>query len=362
MKPFPFSQRYVGFMLLSLLFMTMGVSWLYHLMDSYAWFVLVLAMVAHAFLARLWPSWQIFTLVAVTLSIAAVLLYQNDLARSEQQFLLKYFLSSQSALIWMVTLSCLAAFLLNLGWLFRQPNFYPSAYVLYWGAAVLCLVSLVVRWRESYLLAPDIGHIPISNLYEVFVLFVMITILMLLYYREKFKIDAAGAPISWAISLSLLFMVWYSMARDAHIIQPLTSPGLASWWIKIHVPANFIGYGAFSIAAMLGVYYLIRPDEGIASWMYQIIAMGFLFFTLATILGAMWAAEAWGGYWSWDIKEVAALILWLNYAAWLHVRLIKGWQGRVLAWWAVLGYFLTIVAFLGVNLYGQGFHSYGNIL
>ena len=63
--------------------------------------------------------------------------------------------------------------------------------------------------------------------------------------------------------------------------------------------------------------------------MYKAIAVGFAFFTIATILGAFWAAEAWGGYWSWDPKETWALIVWLNYAAWLHMRLMKGLRGTV---------------------------------
>jgi hypothetical protein len=62
--------------------------------------------------------------------------------------------------------------------------------------------------------------------------------------------------------------------------------------------------------------------------MYKSISVGFAFFTVATILGALWAAEAWGGYWSWDPKETWALIVWLNYAAWLHMRLMSGLRGR----------------------------------
>jgi hypothetical protein len=124
--------------------------------------------------------------------------------------------------------------------------------------------------------------------------------------------------------------------------------------MKIHVPANFIGYGSFAFSAMVGVAYLLRdraerlrPDgrvvrrlpslEMLDDIMYRYIALGFAFFTLATILGALWAAEAWGGYWSWDPKETWALIVWLNYAAWLHMRFSKGWRGRPLAVWSFVG-------------------------
>ncbi len=75
----------------------------------------------------------------------------------------------------------------------------------------------------------------------------------------------------------------------------------------------------------------------------------------------MWAAEAWGGYWSWDPKETWALIVWLNYAAWLHIRMSKGWRGTPMAWWAFIGLFITTFAFLGVNMFLSGLHSYGEL-
>ena len=95
--------------------------------------------------------------------------------------------------------------------------------------------------------------------------------------------------------------------------------------------------------------------------MYKAIAVGFAFFTIATILGALWAADAWGGYWSWDPKETWALIVWLNYAAWLHMRLMKGLRGVVAAWWALVGLLVTTFAFLGVNMFLSGLHSYGTL-
>ena len=72
--------------------------------------------------------------------------------------------------------------------------------------------------------------------------------------------------------------------------------------------------------------------------------------TIATVLGALWAADAWGGYWSWDPKETWALIVWLNYAAWLHMRLVKGLRGTVAAWWALAGLAVATVLFSSVYL------------
>jgi cytochrome c-type biogenesis protein CcsB len=284
----------------------------------------------------------------------------------------------------------------------------------------------MVRWYESHQLGPDIGHIPVSNLYEVFVLFCWLTAAFYLYFEERYATRAMGAFVMLVVSAAVGFLLWYTLVREAHEIQPLV-PALQSWWMKLHVPANFIGYGTFALAAMVAFAYLVKEQAQETRWwrltpiwllgaalcfvpiafrqrvqeagggywigyaavsaliaagillgrrriaarlpsnevlddvMYKSITVGFAFFTIATVLGALWAADAWGGYWSWDPKETWALIVWLNYAAWLHMRLVKGLRGTVAAWWALVGLAVTTFAFLGVNMFLSGLHSYGEL-
>lgn len=92
---------------------------------------------------------------------------------------------------------------------------------------------------------------------------------------------------------------------------------------------------------------------------YRIIGLGFPLLTIGIIAGAVWANEAWGSYWSWDPKETWALITWLVFAAYLHARITRGWQGRRPAILAASGFFVVWVCYLGVNLLGKGLHSYG---
>lgn len=92
---------------------------------------------------------------------------------------------------------------------------------------------------------------------------------------------------------------------------------------------------------------------------YRVIGLGFPLLTIGIIAGAVWANEAWGSYWSWDPKETWALITWLVFAAYLHARITKGWQGRRPAILAAIGFFVVWVCYLGVNLLGKGLHSYG---
>ncbi|HKI62678.1 MAG TPA: c-type cytochrome biogenesis protein CcsB [Mariprofundaceae bacterium] len=236
--------------------------------------------------------------------------------------------------------------------------------------------ALLLRWHESYLFDMDIGHAPVSNIYEVFILLFCITTAVYLALEKRYQAKAMGAFVMPLVSAGVFFGVWLDSVGQAEI-KPLV-PALQSYWMKIHVPMNFVGYGSFAVACGAGMAYLTRhwleaknsssrmlavfPSlDQLDQLAYKAVAIGFPAFTLATILGAAWAAEAWGGYWSWDPKETWALIVWLIYGAYLHARVSHGWHGKALAWWAVAGFLVTVFCFLGVNMYLSGLHSYGRL-
>ncbi|WP_396266985.1 c-type cytochrome biogenesis protein CcsB [Ideonella sp.] len=408
-------------------------------MDGYELGILACAVPSLIALGWFWKPLRALTVVVGAASLLAINLYVRqtdsfgaDLAAAENVFLLKYMLSSQSAILWMGVLFYMSTISYWIGFARSGPKADGAALRigsgLAWGAVIMALIGTFVRWFESHQIAPDIGHIPVSNLYEVFVMFCWMTTLFYLYYEQRYQQRSLGAFVMLIISAAVSFLLWYTVTRGAQEIQPLV-PALQSWWMKIHVPANFVGYGTFAVAAMVGLAYVLKsasrnalltglvyvpgsillalgaywllgsPDAGMQTavvktarllgglivmfglmialrgpinarspslelmddLMYRAIAVGFAFFTIATVLGAFWAAEAWGGYWSWDPKETWALIVWLNYAAWLHMRLMKGLRGAASAWWALVGLVITTFAFLGVNMFLSGLHSYGEL-
>lgn len=354
-------------------------------MDGYEVGILIGTTLSLAAFGWFWRSMQGLTLAVALMSGIALWRYGAyfgdqlsvglDALNAVQgkDFFLKFLVSSQSAIMWMSALYVGATFTYFLALFSRAEYIGRIASGLVWAATAFGLTGLMARWRESYLIHVDYGHIPVSNLYEVFILFAVITALIYLFYEARFRTRNVGGFVMLVISAAVGFLLWYTFDRGANHIQPLV-PALNSYWMKIHVPANFVGYGSFALAAMVGLAYLLKLRLGgdgendrlpklavLDDLMYKAIALGFGFFTVATILGAMWAAEAWGGYWSWDPKETWALIVWLNYAAWLHLRLTKGWRGAPMAWWAVVGLFVTTFAFLGVNMFLSGLHSYGTL-
>ncbi|MBI2769537.1 MAG: c-type cytochrome biogenesis protein CcsB [Burkholderiales bacterium] len=398
-------------------------------MDVYEKGILVAAMPAAIWIGWFWRPLRVLMLAAAAFALLGIASYQSSLARAESVFWLKYFLSSQSAILWMSMLFFMSTVFYWIAMFSRGQSAAMSLIGsrLAWVAVGMALIGTLVRWYESYLIGADIGHIPVSNLYEVFVLFCWLTTTFYLYFEDQYKTRALGGFVMLVVSAAVGFLLWYTVVREAHEIQPLV-PALKSWWMKLHVPANFIGYGTFSLSAMVAFAYLIKQQAAEKKWyrltplwllgmalcfvpiafrqrgiaeaggsywlgyaavsslialgillgrkriaenlpsfeilddvMYKSIAVGFAFFTIATVLGALWAAEAWGGYWSWDPKETWALIVWLNYAAWLHMRLMKGLRGTVSAWWALVGLAVTTFAFLGVNMFLSGLHSYGTL-
>jgi len=418
--------------------------WTYgRFLDVYETSILIGSAPSLIAVAWYWRPLRTLTLAVTAASLLAVSLYLQypadefgaNLDAAQEVFLLNFFLASQTAVLWMCLLLIMSTVLYWVGTLGASrfgiggtPHVLASW--LAWGGVFMGLTASFVRWFESYQIGPGIGHIPFSNLFEVFILFCWMTTLYVLYYEQKYKSYAFGSFAMLIVSLAVGFTLWYVVDRQAHEIQPLV-PALQSWWMKVHVPANFVAYATFAIAAMVAFAYLLklkveqnpqattrwwklmplwigaalllvepltfayrgegdyvdnfwsvtfaailliigaliimrrRVTVGLPSFevlddlMYKAIAIGFLFFTIATILGALWAAEAWGGYWSWDPKETWSLITWMTYAAWLHMRLVKGMRGAIAAWWAIAGMFVTTFTFLGVNMFLSGLHSYG---
>jgi ABC-type transport system involved in cytochrome c biogenesis permease subunit len=94
------------------------------------------------------------------------------------------------------------------------------------------------------------------------------------------------------------------------------------------------------------------------SLIYKTVALSFPLLTFMIIAGAYWANRTWGSYWSWDPKEDWALITWLTYAGYLHMRLTRGWRGRRSAYFAIIGFGVVMFTFFGVTYLLPGLHAY----
>ncbi|MBQ2592468.1 MAG: c-type cytochrome biogenesis protein CcsB [Candidatus Riflebacteria bacterium] len=103
----------------------------------------------------------------------------------------------------------------------------------------------------------------------------------------------------------------------------------------------------------------LPEDSVLDNLTYRAIALGYPLYTVGgLVFGMIWANKAWGRYWGWDPKETWALVTFLVYSVYLHVRLSRGWSGIWTACLAVAGFSVTLFTLFAVNFLISGLHSY----
>jgi cytochrome c-type biogenesis protein CcsB len=215
----------------------------------------------------------------------------------------------------------------------------------------------------------DKGYFPIHGLREALSLFAWTLMGVFIVVRIRFNFLVLGSFLS---PLAAVMMITSSFL-PAHT-GPV-NPWIKNLWLMIHVSAVFIGNGAFAVSCMAGVMYLLqerqiksrRPGglyrrlpslEVLDTLNYQCLILGFPLMTLGMLSGSVFAHYTLGSFWRWDPKEVWSLITWLLYAVLLHGRLVSGWRGRRSALIAIAGFLILIFSFIGLNLWGRGYHSF----
>lgn len=233
-------------------------------------------------------------------------------------------------------------------------------------ALMLQICVLTLHTAILILRGVSAKHWPMTNQYEFSVSFAWALCLVSLIFIFRYRFPVLGAL---AMPLVLLMLGYASLlSREVRELMP----SLRSGWLAFHVSAAIISYGAFGVACILSIIFLIRgrmkedgfwgqhipQPEKLDVISYRCVSLGMLFLTLTILTGAIWAEQAWGSYWSWDPKETWSLITWIIYAAYLHLRLRRGWKGKGAAWFAVIGFLCVIFTYIGVNTFLPGIHSY----
>jgi cytochrome c-type biogenesis protein CcsB len=222
-----------------------------------------------------------------------------------------------------------------------------------WLAFSVHTLAILFRFFEA-------GYTPVTSLHEAYSFFGWCIVGLHLAFQLRYDIPTMGA-FTTPVALIMLFGAVLSPGEIGQL-----PPALQSWWLPVHVVLIFIGDGAFALAAVVGVMYILQerqlktkkmgalfhrlPNIDVLDAMnYRCLTIGFPLLTLGIITGAAWAQTAWGTYWQWDPKETWSLITWFLYAGLLHGRLTVGWRGRKAAIWSIIGFCSVLFTFLGVN-------------
>ncbi|EAI1790772.1 cytochrome C biogenesis protein [Campylobacter jejuni] len=234
---------------------------------------------------------------------------------------------------------------------------------------VLNVLAFVIHTLGLGLRAYLSGHAPWSNGYESMVYIAWALSLSGIFFSRK-------SPIVLSLT-SILSGVVLMVAHLSEMNPQITNlvPVLNSYWLSIHVSVITASYGFLGLCALLGIFTLflmcflkkdgkynlniLRNITEATRINEMAMIFGLCLLTVGNFLGAIWANESWGRYWSWDSKETWALVSILVYAAILHLRMIPKYCNQfVFALWSMFAYWVIIMTYFGVNYFLTGLHSY----
>lgn len=238
---------------------------------------------------------------------------------------------------------------------FRKDAPGKLAWYAFLGGFAALTIYLVARGIIAH-------RFPLSNQFEFGAAFAWGIALMLIVLRLRLR----AAWLS-AVAMPMTFLVLSYAALQPREITELM-PALRSAWFVFHIGSAVFSYSSFVLAGCVGVRYLLlarRQDADELSLRqmdylsYRLVALGFLLLTVVILTGAIWAEQAWSSFWTWDPKEVWALITWILYAVYLHLRLNRRHSGTKMAWFVIIAVPVVLFTFVGVNTLMPGLHSYG---
>lgn len=170
--------------------------------------------------------------------------------------------------------------------------------------------------------------------------------------------------LGFSTLMSLVFVLINILKPEIH--SQTLMPALQSLWFVPHVIVYMFSYALLGAATLFALYLWFRKSQDTPSdedWNVcdGLVRIGWAFLSLGMTMGALWAKEAWGDYWTWDPKETWALATWFSYLLYLHLRPTNR-NHHLLFAWLIFSFILLQMCWWGINLLpsaqGISIHTY----
>lgn len=243
------------------------------------------------------------------------------------------------------------------GLLFRQEKAEKISYGIVIAGLILHGIGLIYRWIVA-------GHGPYIAKYEVLSSAAWVNLAVFLFCTAIFpKIRPASIivfPVTFlTIALSLFF--------SPHMRK--LPPTLSSIWLVLHITFYKISLGTLLIATAFSVFYIIKkkrarqwlerlPDiDTMDVYAYRFAGFGFTFWSIGMLAGSIWGYQSWGRFWGWDPVETWSLITWAVLGIYLHLRRFFAWKGEKAAYFLIVCFAISIIAYFFSSLVESSIHS-----
>ncbi|MGL3151507.1 c-type cytochrome biogenesis protein CcsB [Microbacterium sp. A82] len=252
-------------------------------------------------------------------------------------------------------------------------------YVMARIGTTLTALGFVLHLAATVLRGIAAERVPWANLYEFAMIGTLLVVFVYLLVLTRVDLRYLGTFIT-----GLVVVLMGAAAISFYVgVVPLMDP-LKSVWLVIHVFVASLSTAFFALACGLSVLQLMqsrrerrllenvdKPGPRFLSTLpnadrlegtaFRFAIIGFIFWTFTLIAGSIWAQDAWGRYWGFDVKETWTFIVWVLYAGYIHARATRGWRGNRSAWLSIVGFTAVIFNFTIVNVFFKGLHAYSGL-
>lgn len=157
--------------------------------------------------------------------------------------------------------------------------------------------------------------------------------------------------LGFSTLVAIVFVIINIVKPEIHSTNLM--PALQSYWFVPHVTVYILSYSMLGAATIASVVQLVKlnkkkTDENLYNFMDNIVYVGFGFLMLGLLMGAVWAKEAWGHYWSWDPKETWAFVTCAAYLIYIHMRL-QNKHPKFTLWMLPIAFIMLMITWIGVN-------------
>jgi ABC-type transport system involved in cytochrome c biogenesis permease subunit len=165
---------------------------------------------------------------------------------------------------------------------------------------------------------------------------------LITYLRWRYK-----WILSFSTVLSTVFILLNLLKPEIH--DQTLMPALQSPWFIPHVTVYMFSYSLLGCAFLIGVVRLFKKDDELFRAADTLVYIGVAFLTFGMLSGSIWAKSAWGHFWNWDPKETWALITWLVYLLYIHLRLYRRNNVKLLCFLLIFAFACLQMCWWGIN-------------
>lgn len=226
------------------------------------------------------------------------------------------------------------------------------------GFVWLLFASCLFHWMGYALRWYIGGRMPLGNGYETMLFLAGCVLALSCWLQRRFLFVL---PFGFLLSGFTLLVAYLGEINPQ--ITPLM-PVLLSPWLSIHVSLIMIAYALYAYIFLNGILALClrHKPEQVERLMLFSKLMSYpatLFLGVGIFIGSVWANVSWGNYWSWDSKEVWALITFMIYGVAFHGASLP-WMRKPMHYhiYMVLAFLSVLMTYVGVNFFLTGMHSY----